>query len=79
MNCRTVHARECLARFDQSGYGKTFSARKMIIPAQMSLGMYDEVMATCDEIVRRMGSDTINDNYATVGHLRALRHHPPYT
>ena len=67
-----ARARECLARFDQSGYGKTFSARKMIIPAQMSLGMYDEAMVTCDEIVRRMGSDTINDNYAIILRDRAV-------
>ena len=61
-----VKAREHLDRFDQSGYGKTFSARRMIIPAQMALGMYDEAMATCDEIVRRMGSDTINGDYAVI-------------
>ena len=42
----------------------------MIIPAQMALGMYDEAMATSNEIVRRMGTDTINDDYATI-----LRHH----
>jgi len=67
-----ARARECLARFNQSGYGRTFSARKMIIPAQMSLGMYDEAMATCDEIARRMGSDTINDNYAVILRNRAI-------
>ena len=70
-----ARARESLARFDQSGYGRTFSARKMIIPAQMSLGMYDEVMTTCDEIVRRMGSDTINDNYAVILRDRATVAH----
>ena len=63
-------ASECLARFGQTDYSKTLSARRMIIPAQMALGMYDEAMATSNEIVRRMGTDTINDDYATI-----LRHH----
>ena len=67
-----AHAREYLSRFDESGYGHTFSARRMIIPAQMALGMYDEAMATSDEIVNRMGSDTINDDYAVILHDRAI-------
>lgn len=67
-----IHARECLARFDQSGYGHSFSARKMIIPTQMALGMYDEAMATCDEIVYRMGNDTVNDDYAVILRNRAI-------
>ena len=67
-----AHARECLARFNQSGYGPSFSARRMIIPAQMALGMYDEAMATSDEIVYRMGSDTINDDYAVILRDRAI-------
>ncbi len=67
-----IHACECLARFDQSGYGHSFSARRMIIPTQMALGMYDEAMATCDEIVYRMGNDTVNDNYAVILRDRAI-------
>ena len=67
-----AHAREYLSRFDESGYGHSFSARRMIIPAQMALGMYDEAMATSDEIVNRMGSDTINDDYAVILHNRAI-------
>ena len=67
-----AQARECLSRFDQSGYGQSFSARRMIIPAQMALGMYDEAMVTSDEIVRRMGSDTINDDYAVILRDRAI-------
>ena len=59
-----AHAREYLARFDQSGYGHSFSARRMIIPTQMALGMYDEAMVTCDEMVYRMGNDTVNDDYS---------------
>ena len=67
-----AQARECLSRFDQSGYGHSFSARRMIIPAQMALGMYDEAMVTSDEIVRRMGSDTVNDDYAVILRDRAI-------
>ena len=67
-----AHARECLARFDQSGYGHSLGARRMIIPAQMALGMYDEAMATSDEVVYRMGRDTINDDYAVILRDRAV-------
>ena len=67
-----AHAREYLARFDQSGYGHSFSARRMIIPTQMALGMYDEAMATSDEIEYRMGNDTINDDYAVILRDRAV-------
>ena len=68
----TPHARECLACFDQSGYGHSLGARRMIIPAQMALGMYDEAMATSDEVVYRMGRDTINDDYAVILRDRAV-------
>lgn len=68
----TPHARECLSRFNQSGYGHSFSARRMIIPAQMALGMYDEAMATSDEVAYRMGRDTINDDYAVILRDRAV-------
>ncbi len=67
-----THARECLARFDLSGYGHLLGARRMIIPMQMALGMYDEAMATSDDIVYRMGSDTINDDYAVILRKRAI-------
>ena len=67
-----THARECLACFDQSGYGHSLGGRRMIIPAQMALGMYDEAMATSDEVVYRMGRDTINDDYAVILRDRAI-------
>ena len=67
-----AHARECLAYFDQSGYGHSFGARRMIIPTQMALGMYDEAMATSDEIAYRMGYDTINADYAVILRDRAI-------
>ena len=65
-------ARKYLTRFNQSNYGKTFMARCMIAPAQMALGMYDEALATYDEVERRMGTDTLNTDYATILHSRAI-------
>ena len=64
-------AREYLSLFDQSGYGKTFMARRMIAPTQIALGMYDEALATYDEVERRMAGDTLNDDYAVILHSRA--------
>ena len=65
-------AREYLALFDNSGYGKTFMARRMIAPAQMALGMYDEALATYDELERRMAGDTLNEDYAIILRSRAI-------
>lgn len=64
-------AREYLALFDQSDYGKTFMARRMIAPTQMALGMYDEALATYTELERRMAADTLNDDYAIILRSRA--------
>ncbi len=68
-------AKEHLARFDQSDYGKTFTARRMIAPTQMALGMYDEALATYAEIARRMAADTLNDDYAVILRSRAIAAH----
>ena len=65
-------AHEYLALFDQSGYGKTFAARRFIASTQMALGMYDEALATYDEVERRMGSDTLNEDYAIILRSRAI-------
>ena len=65
-------SREYLRLFDNSQYGKTFAARRMIAPAQMALGMYDEALATYDEVERRMGADTLNDDYAVILRSRAI-------
>ena len=65
-------AREYLTLFDNSDYGKTFMARRMIAPTQMALGMYDEALATYDEVERRMGADTLNDDYAVILRSRAI-------
>ena len=68
-------AREHLARFDNSNYGKTFGARRMIAPAKMALGMYDEALTTYAEIARRMAADTLNDDYAVILRSRAIAAH----
>ena len=65
-------AQEYLARFDKTGYGQTFAARRMIAPAQMALGRYDEALATYTEIERRMGADTLNEDYAIILRNRAI-------
>jgi len=67
----TEKARQYLTLFDQSNYGQSYSAHRMIIPAQMALGMYEEAMATCDKMVQSMGTDTMNSNYATILFNRA--------
>ena len=70
-----VKAKEHLALFDQSDYGKTFGARRMIAPTQMALGMYDEALTTYAEIARRMAADTLNDDYAVILRSRAIAAH----
>ena len=68
----TTKAHEYLTLFNQSDYGKTFASRRMIIPTQMALGMYDEAMVTSDEMVRRMAGDTLNEDYAVILRNRAV-------
>jgi AraC-like DNA-binding protein len=65
-------AQKYLAMFDSSGYGKTFMGRRMIAPTQIALGMYDEALATYDEVERRMAADTLNDDYAVILRSRAI-------
>lgn len=65
-------AKKYLSLFDNSGYGKTFAARRMIAPTQMALGMYDEALATYDEVERRMAGDTLNEDYAIILRSRAI-------
>lgn len=65
-------AREYLTLFNQSGYGQTFSARRMIASTQMALGMYDDALTTYDEIERRMAADTLNEDYAIILRSRAI-------
>jgi AraC-like DNA-binding protein len=64
--------REYLSLFEHSGYGQTFAARRFIAPTQMALGMYDEALATFNEMERRLGADTLNNNYTVILHSRAI-------
>ena len=65
-------AKKYLSLFVNSGYGKTFSARRFIASTQMALGMYDEALATYDEVERRMAADTLNEDYAIILRSRAI-------
>ena len=65
-------AKEYLSLFDNSGYGKTFAARRLIAPTQMALGMYNDALATYDEVEHRMAGDTLNDDYAIILRSRAI-------
>ena len=71
-NSTPQKAKEYLALFDNSGYGKTFMGRRMIAPTQIALGMYDEALTTYDEVERRMAGDTLNEDYAIILHSRAI-------
>ena len=71
-NSTLQKAKEYLALFDNSGYGKTFMGRRMIAPTQIALGMYDEALTTYEEVERRMAGDTLNEDYAIILHSRAI-------
>ena len=71
-NMGKPEARDYLALANQTGYGKSFSARRMMAPAQMALGMYDEAMSTYNEVERRMGDDTLNVDYGTILRSKAV-------
>ena len=66
------NARKCLALFDGTSYSKSFSARRLIAPAQIELGNYDDALTTYAEMERRMATDTINDEYAIILRARAI-------
>ena len=66
-------ARHYVDLFEQSDYGSTMSGRRMIAPAWCQLGDYDKMLATYDEATAKMGSDTVNNEYAEMlfGYARA--------
>ena len=61
-----------LALFEQSPYRQTLDGRRMIAPTWGKLGDYDKMLAVYDELERRMGTDTICFDYATILHDRAI-------
>ena len=72
---RDNKAWEYLSLFNQSRYGQTLAARRLIAPTQMALGMYDDALGTYAELVRRMAADTLNDDYAVILHNYAIAAH----
>lgn len=65
------NAKKYLTLFEGTAYSKSFSAHRFIAPTQIELGNYDEPLATYAEMERRMGADTINDDYAVILRARA--------
>ena len=66
------NARQYLKLFEQSRYGQTFDGRMMISTTWCKLGDYDKMLAVYDEAEKYMDGDTINENYATILHNRAI-------
>ena len=66
------NARYYLKLFEQSRYGQTFDGRMMISTTWCKLGDYDKMLAVYDEAEKYMNGDTINENYATILHNRAV-------
>ena len=56
---------------DNEAYGRSLSARKMIIPAQMELGLYWDAMATYAQVQEQLGADTLHSDYALLLQDRA--------
>ncbi|MBO5595848.1 MAG: helix-turn-helix domain-containing protein [Bacteroidales bacterium] len=59
-------------KLSQTRYGQSLGAKKMIVPAQMELGMYKEAMATYAQVEKQMGTDTLHSDYALLLRDRAL-------
>ena len=65
-------ARHYITLFEESDYGKTFSGRMMASNTWVVLGDYDKMLAIYDVAEKRLGNDTINHDYATMLHNRAI-------
>ena len=72
---KTETARHYVDLFVQSDYGKTLSGRSMIARTWCLLGDYDKMLATYDEVKAKMGSDTLNSEYAEMllGYAKAAQ------
>lgn len=67
----TDSARHYLALYEQSNYSHTYAGRKYIVPTYCLLGDYDKMDEIYDEMVQKMGTDTLNNEYADLLHGRA--------
>lgn len=65
-------ARRQLALFEASDYGRTLSGRAMIANTLCRLHEWDKLLATCDDVTRALGDDTLRRDYANVVRYRAL-------
>lgn len=59
-------ARKYLALFEGSDYGKGYGGRVMIAPAWKALGEWDKLLSIYAEVEKRMGADTLNENYTLI-------------
>lgn len=64
-------ARRYLTLFEHSVYAKTLNGKKMASTAYLRLGQYSKVLPIYDEVEARMGSDTVNSDYAAILKARA--------
>lgn len=60
-----------LQKLSQTRYGQSLGARKMIVPAQMELGLYKEAMATYAQVEKQLGADTLHSDYSLLLRDRA--------
>ncbi len=65
-------ARHYLSLFEESDYGQTFSGRMMASNTWVVLGDYDKMLAIYDVADKRFGNDTMNHDYASMLHNRAI-------
>ena len=63
---RLKEAQMYLTLSEQSDYGQSFGGRRMIAPAWKALGEWDKVLAIDAEAEARMGTDTLNADYAII-------------
>lgn len=65
-------ARYYVTLFENSDYGKTFVGRRTISSTWFTMGDYDKALAVADEMTVRMGTDTLNSDYANILWGRAI-------
>ncbi len=61
---KTDSARHYLALYEQSNYSHTYAGRKFIVPTYRLLRDYDKMDEIYAEMARKMGGDTLNNEYA---------------
>lgn len=61
-----AETRKYVRLFEESDFGQTYSGRQLIAPAWKSLGRWDKVLAIDEEVEKRLGTDTLRFEYATI-------------